>query len=351
MRSIQHALVLVLGLGLAACSQSADDAASADEEVKASYVSPGKELGRTTHLVADPSGDAVFSVYDRALERRTADGKVQEIAKVDSGFEALVVSNKIAAVMTSSLVNGGGSKATLRIYSRAESWKEVRTEDLSTPKGVYKHPIALLDDETIAVGSVEDLFVFAADGTKTKHGGYNSKFRADEIRDLYPTGDASHLFVALDNGEIYDVDTKTSTLTLQPKREGEARAFDVYFHAKSKRWITTDFRTVTTWGLDGKRMKQAELVTEKSRFFTTAALHGDNIVLANDSEKSQDRSVLAVYDLDTLTRKEVGTFDGKIGVLAPVADQLFFGFSPKGAEGFNSRVFYAHVRKMSPTSN
>jgi hypothetical protein len=93
-------------------------------------------------------------------------------------------------------------------------------------------------------------------------------------------------------------------------------------------------------------VKQATLVTEKSRFFTTGAIHGDDIVLANDSEKSQDRSVLAVYDLETLTRKEVGTFDGKIGELAPIGDQLFFGFSPKGAEGFNSRVFYAHVRKM-----
>lgn len=346
MRSTRHALVLVLGLGLAACSQSADDAASADEEVKTSYASPGKELGRTTHLVADPAGDAVFSVYDRALERRTADGKVQAIAKVDSGFEALVVSNEIAAVMTSAFVNGGGSKATLRVYSRAEGWKEVRTEDLSTPKGVYKHPVALLDDETIAVGSTEDLIVFTPDGKRTTLGGYNSKFRADELRALYPTGDAGHVFAALDNGEIYDVDTKANTLTLQPKREGEERAFHVFFHAKSKRWVTVDFRTVTTWGLDGKRVKQAELVTEKSRFFTDAALHGDSIVLVNDSEKSQERSVLAVYDLETLTRKEVGTFDGVIGELAPVRDQLFFGFSPKGAEGFASRVFYAHVRKM-----
>src|SRR5438132_551854 len=118
-------VVLVLGLGLAGCSSNADDTASANEEVKTAYAAPGKDLGRTTHLVADLDGSATFSVYDRALERRLADGKVESLGKVDAGYECLVVSKKYAALVTSALVNNT-SKTTVRIFGRDGGWKELR---------------------------------------------------------------------------------------------------------------------------------------------------------------------------------------------------------------------------------
>jgi hypothetical protein len=340
------AIVAAVGLGplTAGCAADREATSSTDDEVNGSYASPGKDLGKATHLVADVEGDAAFVVFDRALERRTADGEVEALAKIEPGFEHLVVSKSYAAYLTASFVNGGGSKVIVHVLSRAEGWKEVRKEDLSTDKAVFRHPIAFLDDGTLAVGSGEEVVILGADGTRSTVGGYQTRFRGGEVFALYPAGDASRFFVALDNGEVYDVDTKTRALTLQPKRKTTDTTLSIAFDPKTRTWITTDFAGIKIWGTDGKLAREADLVSPKHRFITCSTLLDDGrLLVVHDSERSQDRSVLATYDLRSMTRTEMGTFDGRIQELAPTKERLFFAFNPKGAEGMMSRVWYAHV--------
>jgi hypothetical protein len=347
-----YALAIATGIALAtlnagcAGDASSDDSTSEDG-VKGDYADPGKDLGRASHVIADVEGEAAFVVYDRAVERRAANGTVESLGKVDGGFENLVVSKKFVAFLTASFVNGGGSHVLVHVLSRAEGWKEVRTEDLSTPSATFRHAIAFIDDDTLAVGSGDKVvLLLASDGTRSYAGGYNSKFRADEVFSIFPSGDASHFYTALDNGEVYDVDAKTKAITLQPAREGTG-AIDIHFDPSTQTWVTVDFEGLKLYGLDGKLARRVDLVTAKSRYISASALlGGGKLLVAHQSESSQERSVLATYDLKSMKRYEIGTFDGMVDQLGPSGTQLFFAFSPKGAAGFNSRVWYAHSRKM-----
>jgi hypothetical protein len=104
---------------------------------------------------------------------------------------------------------------------------------------------------------------------------------------------------------------------------------------------------VKIWGLDGKLVRSAEFVSPKNRaIFQAALLDSKTLLTANESEKSQERYVLAKYDLATLTRTEIGTLDGQVGELAPGNESLFYTFSPSGAAGYNSRVYYAYDKKL-----
>jgi hypothetical protein len=336
---------IALAMNAGCAANTAGDDSSSEDSVKGTYVDAGKDLGRASHVIADVVGEAAFVVYDRALERRSADGTVESLGKIDAGFENLVVTKKFAAFLTASFVRGGGSRVLVHVLSRAEGWKEVRTEDLSTMQPTFRHAIAFIDDDTLAVGAGDKVVLLGADGSKTFAGGYNSKFRADEVFAIHPSGDGSHFYTALDNGEVYDVDTKTKALTLQPALEGEA-TIGVLFDPSTKTWVNTDFEGIKIFGLDGKLVRRADLVTAKGRYISASVLVGGKLLVSHQSESSQERSVLAIYDLKTMKRVELGTFDGMVDQLGPSGSQLFFAFSPKGAAGFNSRVWYAHSRKM-----
>jgi hypothetical protein len=341
-----HAVAVVASVALASfnagCSAESESSdGSSEDALKATFTDPGKDLGRATTVVADVSGDAAFVVFDRGLERRAADGTVQALGKVDIGLEHFVVSKTLAAYVTASFVKGGGSKVVVHVLDRASGWKEVRTEDLSTKAASFRHPLAVIGDDTFAVGSGDEIVVLAKTGTKS-----SVKVAATPFS-IYPSGAASHFYTGLDNGQVFDVDTKTKALTLQPKREGKDTALDILFDTKTKTWVTTDFEGIKIYGTDGKLLREVDLETKKGRFISSAALQPDGkLLVAHQTESSQERSVLATYDLKSLTRKELGTFDGIIQQLGPARDRLFFGFSPKGAAGFNSRVWYAHALEL-----
>ncbi len=336
---------IALAMNAGCAADTASDDATREDGVKASYVDPGKDLGRASHVIADVVGDAAFVVYDRALERRSADGTVESLGKIDVGFEKLVVTKELAAYLTASFVRGGGSRVVVHVLSRAEGWKEVRTEDLSTMQPTFRHAIAFIDEDTLAVGAGDRVVLLGSDGSKSFVGGYASKLRADEVFAIHPSGESTHFYTALDNGEVYAVDTRTKALTLLPPLEGEA-TIGVLFDPSTKTWVNTDFEGIKIYGLDGKLVRRVDLVTAKSRYISASVLVGGKLLVSHQSESSQERSVLATYDLKTLKRVEIGTFDGIVDQLGASGSQLFFAFSPKGAAGFNSRVWYAHSRKM-----
>lgn len=156
------------------------------------------------------------------------------------------------------------------------------------------------------------------------------------------------MYANLDNGAAYAVNAKTKALKLQPARESDG-ALSLAFDPKSKTWITTDFEGIKIFGTDGKLVRKADLVTQKGRYISASALLPDGkLLVSHQSEASQERSVVATYDLASLARTEIGTFDGVVDQLGPSGSggKLFFAFSPKGAAGFNSRVWYARVRPM-----
>lgn len=350
------ATMMLLPLGCA--SPSSEDAApsdpSAENDIKESYVDPGTRLDKATHIFADVADDAAFIVFDRALRRATPDGKVEDLTKVDAGFEDLVVSKTRLAFLTSSIVNNS-YKVKLHVLSRAEGWKEVFTQDFSEAHAPYKHPIAFLDDDTLAVGNGDEIDVFAKDGAKTVLAGEASAMAGHEIWHSYGAGDAGHLYALLDNGDLYLVDVAKDALTLQPKLEGVTNQNGPLwktFDAKTKTWVTTDFDGVKIYGTDGKLLRKADLVTAKDRYIAQAALLDDGTLLvANLSERSQERHVLAKYALGDLTRTEIGTLDGMVGELSPAkGGRLYYTFSPKGAAGYNSHVFYGYARTLSAST-
>lgn len=349
------ASMMLLPLGCA--SPSSDDAPadpSAENDITESYVDPGTRLDKATHIYADVVDDAAFIVFDRALRRATPDGNVTDLMKVDAGFEDLVVSKTRLAFLTSSIVNNS-YKVLLHVLSRADGWKEVFTQDFSEAHAPYKHPIRFLDDDTLAVGNGDEIDVFAKDGTKTTVGGASSAMAGHEMWHSYGAGDAGHLYALLDNGDMYLVDVAKNALTLQPKLEGVTNQNGPLwktFEPKSKTWITTDFEGVKVYGTDGKLLRKADLVTAKNRYIAQAAvLDSDTLLVANLSEKSQERHVLATYALRDLTRKELGTLDGMVGELAPAkGGRLYYTFSPKGAAGFDSHVFYGYARTLSTST-
>ncbi|MBS2015321.1 MAG: hypothetical protein JST00_20710 [Deltaproteobacteria bacterium] len=335
-------IALSMSLSVVACAGSTEVPASEEDDLTAVFASPGPDLGRTTHVIADLDGSATFAVYDRALERR-AEGKVEPIANLDGGYAGLVVAKDFVAVLTSSYVPNG-NKTVLHFYARAAGWKETEV-DLSSDRQTFRHPITILEDESVAVGNGEDLFVVKASGAIAKLGGATSALAGGEIDKIYASGDAKHPYVVLASGATFDVDTKAKRETPLAKLETGFSPTRL-FHAGTKTWITTDFEGVKVFGLDGKLLRKADLVTPKGRYITTAALLGDEILTVQQSERSKERTVLARYTVATLARTEVGTFDGVIGQLSPTKSQLFFTFSPKGAAGFNSRVYYAHALRL-----
>src|SRR5262245_59695568 len=79
-------------------AESSSDTGSGEDALHTTFTSPGVDLGRATHVVADDiSADAAFVVYNRTLERRTVDGRVESLGRIEAGFEHLVVSKKFAA--------------------------------------------------------------------------------------------------------------------------------------------------------------------------------------------------------------------------------------------------------------
>jgi hypothetical protein len=348
MRSSPAAFIVALALVAfpLGCGLGGADEHGASEDAIQAFTAPGANLGRATHIIADDvAGDATFVVFNRTLERRSVDGKVGALGRIDAGFEHLVVGNKLAAYVTASFVNGGGSKVVVHVLERASGWKEVRTEDLSTAKATFRHPLVGIGEDTFAVGSGEEVVILAPDGTKSSVGGKDSRFGGKSVFSLHPSGARAHLYAALDNGDVFDIDTGTKELTLQPSREERATpTLEVLFDARTKTWVSTDFEGIKVHATDGKLLRKVNLETERGRFITTAALRPDGkLVVAHASESSQERSVLAVYDLGSLARTELGTFDGILDQLGPASERLFFAFSPRGAAGFSSRVWFAHA--------
>jgi hypothetical protein len=294
--------------------------------------------------VPDPAADAAFVVYDRKLERRSANGKIESLGPVDIGFESLVVSKTLAAYVTSSFPKTGGTKITLHVLDRGQSWREARTVDLSTSASAFKHPLVAIADDTFAVGRLGEVIVVAANGTQSSVGGATTPLATNEVFSLFPTSEGGRFFAQIETGPIFAVETKTNTVTAQPPLEGLGQGAGSVFDARTNTWVTTDFDGIKINTPDGKLLRKVDLVTAKQRFISSSAFLPDGSLLVTyPTEASQERSVMATYDLHTLSRKELGTFDGIIDQLGAAKSQILFAFSPKGAGGFNSRVWYAHA--------
>lgn len=332
---------VVLGAG---CAGAVDDASSTTEDVQAGWLDAGTNLGKATHVLADIQDEAVFVVFDRKLERRRSDGTVERLATVGPGFAGLAASGERIAWVCSTL-NRGMVKTTLTVMARATG-RVVRTEDLSTPRFLLRHPLLFLDDGALVVGSGDTLVRVpkAGDGPVERIGGAGSPLAGAEALSLHARSTTTFLAV-MSNGDVHAVDAR-GAITANVRR-GAERALFTAFDRKRKLWVTVDFLGISVHAEDGVLLRRSELGSKKRRTIGGATLLADgSVVIAHGSEARRERSVLARYELASLARSDWGTLDGTATLLSASKGHLFFAFSPTGAAGFDSRVNYAYARAL-----
>lgn len=328
----------------AGCTGVVDDTGSAENDVQTGWLDAGTNLGKATHVFADVQDEAVFVVFDRKLERRRTDGAVESIGSVAAGFANLAASRDRIAWVCSTL-RSGRVKTTLSVIARATGHL-LRTEDLSTPKYLLRHPLLFLDDGSLIVGSGDALLRFPprGDGPPARIGGAASPLAGAEALSLHARS-ASAFLAVMSDGDVHGVDAQG---IITPRvRRGAERALFTAFDRRRKRWVTVDHLGVAVHAEDGALVRRVELGSKKRRTIGAAALLADGSVLvAHGSEARRERSVLAVYEPTSLARREWGTLDGTATLLSTSEDHVFFAFSPTGAAGFDSRVNYAYARRL-----